>query len=192
MPDSQAPEAGKKRDSRFLLALILGIIVIAALLGVIIFLLLGRGNSATTEVKEIIVRESAEPERRAVVVNEENAEKVAEDLLNMEATPLGYYEVSMNFSWTFPDGASVSDNAYVENVLSNTSDVYFDVVLEEDESVTLYASPILPPGTHTNEIKLAQDLDAGTYPCVIIYHLVDSQQRTISTLRMNMEIVVNN
>jgi len=193
MADNQASGAEKKQDKRFFAVLLLGMMVIVALLGVIVVLLLGRGNSPTTEVvKEVVVREGSEPERRAVVVNEDNAEQVAEDLLNMEATPLGYYEVSMNFSWTFPDGASASDNAYVENVLSNTSDVYFDVVLEEDESVVLYASPILPPGSHINEVTLAQDLDAGTYPCVIIYHLVDSQQRTTSTLRMNMEIVVNN
>lgn len=190
MADNQASGTEKKRDNRVFVVVFLGMIVIVALLGVIAVLLLKRGTPSTTT--EVIVRESAEPERRAVVINEDNAEKVAEDLLNMEATPLGYYEVSMNFSWTFPDGASASDNAYVENVLSNTSDVYFDVVLEEDESVVLYASPILPPGTHINEVKLAQDLDAGTYPCVIIYHLVDSQQRTTSTLRMNMEIVVNN
>jgi len=76
-------------------------------------------------------------------------------------------------------------------VANNDSNVYFDVLLAEDESVILYQSPILPPGTHINNIALSQDLDAGTYPCVIVYHLVDEQQVTYSTLRMGMEIVVN-
>jgi flagellar basal body-associated protein FliL len=193
MSDSQASGVEKKQDKRFLAVLILGVIVIAALLGVIIVLLLGRGNPTTTEVvREVVVRESAEPERRAVVINEDNIEEAAKEILNNPPTPLGYYEVSMNFTWNFPDGSSPSSDAYVENVPSNTSDVYFDVVLEADESVTLYASPILPPGTHNNEVKLTQDLDAGTYPCIIIYHLVDDQQRTTGTLRMNMDIIVEN
>jgi hypothetical protein len=188
MADNQASGAEKKQDKRFFAVLVLGMMVIVALLGVIVVLLLGRGNSATTET----VRESAEPEQRAIVVNEDNIDEIMTDVVNQPATPLGYYEVSMNFTWDFSDGASPSSNAYVENPATNSSDVYFDVVLAEDESVTLYESPILPPGTHVNEVSLLQKLDAGTYPCVVIYHMVDDQQRTTGTLRMNMEIVINN
>jgi len=179
--------SGVKKKSPLLAVLLVGMIVIIALLGVIAFLLLGRGNDAQPAEP---LRDSV-TEERAVVVNEDNAEEVIEAIVEEPAIPMGYYEVSMNFSWTFPDGASPSDNAYVENRVSNTSDVYFDVLLAEDESVVLFESPILPRGTHINEVTLNQDLDAGTYPCVVVYHLVDDQQRTTSTLRMNLEIIVN-
>lgn len=177
---------GAKKSSPLMAVLVVGIVVVAALLGVIVFLLLGRGNTQAPEpLREAVTEE------RAIVVNEDNVEEVMTALVEEPVLP-GYYEVSMNFSWTFPDGESPSDNAYVENKTTNSNAVYFDVVLAEDESVTLFESPILPLGTHIEEVKLARDLDAGRYPCVIIYHLVDEQQRTISTLRMNMEIVVNN
>jgi Sec-independent protein translocase protein TatA len=178
---------GAKKNSPLLAALLAGIAVIAVLLGVIVFLLLGRGD------KDEAARSVAEamPEQRAVVVNEDNAEQVAQSIVEEPPVAMGYYEVNMNFAWQFPDGQSPSSNAYVENKATNNSAVYFDVVLAEDESVVLYESPVLPLGTHINEVTLAQDLDAGTYPCVIIYHMIDDQQRTTSTLRLNLEIVVN-
>lgn len=185
MADMNSP--GAKKGSPMIAVLIVGMVVIAALLGVIAFLLLGRngGEQSLQPLRDDI------PNQRAVIVNEENAEEVIRELAEQPATPMGYYEVSMNFSWTFPDGTSPSDNAYVENVVNNEGDVYFDVLLAEDESVVLYESPILPPGTHIDNLTLAQDLDVGTYPCVIVYHLVDEQQVTYSTLRMGMEIIVN-
>jgi len=188
MANEVSSNAEKKRDNRFLAVLILGMVVIALLLGAIVFLLLGRQGGADDSQEPL--RDSV-PEQRAVVVNEDNVEEAVEALVNEPTVPVGYYEVSMNFSWSFPDGASPSSNAYVENKPTNTNAVYFDVVLEEDESVTLYESPVLPLGTHINEVTLLRDLDAGTYPCVIVYHLVDDRQETISTLRMNLEIVVN-
>lgn len=179
---------GANKKNPLLAVLIAGVVVVAALLGVIVFLLLGRENDAPAPAPIA----SDVPEQRAVVVNEDNVAEVVEEIISEPAVPMGYYEVNMNFTWNFPDGQSPSSNAYVENKSTNTNAVYFDVLLEEDESVTLYESPVLPLGTHINEITLAQDLDAGTYPCVIVYHLVDDQQRTVSTLRMTMEIVVEN
>lgn len=176
---------GAKRNSPLLAVLLAGIAVIAVLLGVIVFLLLGRGSAETPQPLADTTGQ------RAVVVNEGNVEETLEEIINEPPVAAGYYEVNMNFSWTFPNGQSPSSNAYVENKATNTSAVYFDVLLEEDESVVLYESPVLPLGTRINEVTLAQDLDAGTYPCVIVYHLVDDQQRTTSTLRLNLEIVVN-
>lgn len=178
---------GVKKSSPLMAVLVVGIVVVAALLGVIVFLLLGRGND--TQAPEPL--REAVAEERAVVVNKDNVEEVMDAIINEPVIPIGYYEASMNFSWTFPDGESPSDNAYVENKVTNNNAVYFDVVLAEDESVVLFESPILPLGTHINEVTLKRDLDAGTYPCILIYHMVDDQQRTIGTLRMNLEIIVN-
>lgn len=183
MADGNSP--GAKKGNPLMIVLIVGMFLIAALLGVIAFLLLGRGNDSPERLADTL------PEQRAIVVNEDNVDEVVQSIVEEPPVAMGYYEVNMNFTWQFPDGQSPSSNAYVENKATNTNDVYFDVVLEEDESVTLYASPVLPRGTHIRDITLARDLDAGTYPCVIIYHLVDDQQRTLSTLRLNMEIVVN-
>ena len=102
---------------------------------------------------------------------------------------MGYYEARMSTIWTFPNGDSVSPDAYVENVPNNTHDVYFDVLLGDAEE-TIYESPVIPRGAHLDNIKLDRSLAAGSYDAVIVYHLVDEQQRTISTLRMAITLVV--
>ncbi len=156
--------------------LIVCAVIIIILLAVIIVLLLNN-------------RKTDDGPKRNVVVNEDNAEKVAEDLFDQETAMPGTYEVRMNSTWNFQDGTSSSDNAYVENVPTNTNDVYFDVVLSDTEEI-IYESPVIPRGSHLEEITLEKDLDAGTYDCVLTYHLVDEDQNTVSTLTMGLTIVV--
>lgn len=153
----------------------IAIVVILALAGVIVYLLLSRNTEP-------------EDERRNVVITPENVESVLEEL--DEARESGYYTVTMNPTWHFKTGKEVSYDAVVENVAKNTNDVYFDIVLEEDEEKVLYKSPVIPRGGRLEEIILDDTLDAGTYNCVVIYHLIDEDQNTLSTLRVALEIVV--
>lgn len=163
--------------------LIAGGALVVALIGVIVALVivLNRG--------EKIVYVEEEPPQRTRVVNEENVQEVMDNLNELDFVQPGYYEVSMNMNWIFPDGTSPSTNAFVENVPGNTNDVYFDVQLR-DSGETIYESPLLPRGQQLGTIQLDTDLDAGSYDCVIIYHLVDDQQRTISTLSLGMMVTV--
>ncbi len=167
-------DKSKEKEGRRKIIIVCAVIIII-LLAVIIILLLQR-------------KEDDGPKRN-VVVNEDNAEDVAEDLLGQETVQPGTYEVKMNSTWNFKDGKSSSDNAYVENVPANTNDVYFDVQLSDTEEV-IYESPVIPRGSHLEDIVLDKDLDAGTYDCVLIYHLIDDNQNTVSTLRMKITIVV--
>ncbi|MDC7279122.1 hypothetical protein NXH64_06325 [Butyrivibrio fibrisolvens] len=160
------------------IAIAVGVVVIVALLGVVIFLLVGRGKAE-------------EPEKRNVVVTQDNVETVVEELAEEEYIQPGYYEASMSTTWTFATGSDVSEDAYVANKEGNTNDVYFDVVLAEDEEQVIYKSPVLPRGSELDNIALDTPLDAGTYDCVCIYHLVDENQKTVSTLRVGITIVVN-
>lgn len=153
--------------------LIICVVVIVVLLGVIAVLL---------------SKKQDEPKRN-VVVNEDNAEEVAQNLLNEETVAPGTYEVTMNSTWKFKDGKSASDNAYVENATVNTNDVYFDVQMSDTGEV-IYESPVIPRGSHLEEITLKKDLDAGTYDCVLTYHLIDEDQNTVSTLTMGLTIEV--
>lgn len=159
------------------IAIAVGVVVIIALLGVVIFLLVGRGKE--------------EPEKRNVVVTQDNVEEVVEDMINEDYIEPGYYEASMNTTWTFATGSDVSEDAYVANVEGNTNDVYFDVVLAEDEDQVIYKSPVLPRGSELDNIALDTPLDAGTYDCVCIYHLIDDEQKTISTVRVGITVIVN-
>jgi hypothetical protein len=161
-------------------AIVIGSVVIIALLATVIVLLL-RGKE---EPKD----ESGQ--KRNVVVNKENAEQVAQEMIERDYIPNGYYSTEMTTTWNFSTGDAVSEDAYVANSITNTNDVYFDVVLEEDENQVIYKSPVIPRGNSLDGIKLDTKLAAGTYPCVMIYHLVDSEQNTVSTLRVGFKIIV--
>ena len=152
------------------------LVVIVVLLGVVVFLLF-RGQ------------DEEEPQRRNVVVNEDNVDEVLESL-EEGYVPAGYYEVTMNSTWNFESGDAPSTNAYVENAQTNTNPVYFDVV-REDTGETIYESPILPVGSHLDEIVLDTALEAGTYDCILTYHLLDEEEQDISTLQLTVQIVVN-
>jgi hypothetical protein len=159
------------------IAIAVGVVVIIALLGVVIFLLVGRGKE--------------EPEKRNVVVTQDNVEEVVQEMAVEDYIEPGYYETSMSTTWTFATGSDVSDDAYVANVEGNTNDVYFDVVLAEDEDQVIYKSPVIPRGAELENIALDTPLEAGTYDCVCIYHLIDEEQNTISTLRVGITVKVN-
>ena len=93
----------------------------------------------------------------------------------------------MNSTWNFANGESPSSNAYVENAEANTNSVYFDVTLAETEE-TIYESPILPVGSHLENITLDTILQAGTYDCIVTYHLLDEKNISISTLKLTLTI----
>jgi hypothetical protein len=164
-------------------AIVIGSVVIIIALLVTIIVLLLRGKE---DVKD------QGGEKRSVVVTKENAEQVAEEMKNQEYIPNGYYETKMTTKWNFNTGDAVSEDAYVENVMENTNDVYFDVVLEEDENQVIYKSPVIPRGGKLDGIKLDTKLSKGEYPAIVIYNLVDSEQNTVSTLRVGVTIIVAN
>ena len=162
------------------IAFALCIAIIAILLFLVIYLLSKRDEPL-----------EAEPVNRNVVVNEENIEEILAELDEKEAVPVGYYETIMNSTWNFANGESPSSNAYVENAEANTNSVYFDVTLAETEE-TIYESPILPVGSHLENITLDSNLSKGTYDCIVTYHLLDEENISISTLKVTLTIIVEN
>ncbi len=154
---------------------IIGVLLVVAVVVVIVVLLVNKNGQKADE-------------KRNVVVTTENVEELIEQLDSEEAVAPGYYTVTMNNVWHFANGTAVSDDAYVENIPGNTNDVYFDLFLAEDEENAIYESPVIPRGAKFEEVKLDKPLDAGTYDCVMIYHLVDENQDTISTLRVTVTL----
>lgn len=165
-------KGGNKKKIIIIVALV---VVIAVLAGVIVYLLIPK-----------------EEERRNKVVTRDNIDEVLEQMTSAERTAPGYYTVTMNNNWTFEYGGSVSEDAIVENSVMNTSDVYFDVFLEGDEENPIYESPVIPVGATLDQIALDTVLDAGTYDCIVIYHMLDENENTTGTLRVKITITVQN
>lgn len=177
----------KKKIGLFLI--VGGLVIIIVLLVAVIVLLMRSQGEVSEEPENSTVTMSEEP-RRSVVVSQDTAEEVAEDLFQQEYVEPGYYSVSMNTEWHFATGDSISEDAYVENPAENTNDVFFDVFLADNEDEAIYKSPLLPRGSELNDIALDTVLSAGTYDCVMVYHLVDEEQNTLSTLRIAFTIII--
>ena len=128
---------------------------------------------------------------REVLVTQDNAEEVLEEIEERPQVRPEYYRVSMTTEWIFEDGISSSKDAFVKNPDTNTNAVYFDVVCTETGE-TIYSSPVIPVGSSLTDITLDKDLDAGTYDCVLTYHLVDDAQNTLGTLNVSVTVIVQN
>jgi len=159
------------------------LVVIGGLVGVIV-------TQRAALSQQPIAQAQDETSVRPTVINQRNVREVVRSLDEAEQVPVGSYEAVMNSEWRFSDGDSPSENAYVENVSENTNDVYFDVQLT-NTGETIYESPVIPRGEYLRQIKLDKHLEQGTYDAVLIYHLIDENQRTLRTLRMAITIIVD-
>lgn len=180
-------QQGKKKIGLFL---IIGGLAIIIVLLVVVIILLMRNQGETPEEHENSAVISSEEPRHSVVVTKDTAEEIADDLFQQEYIEPGYYSVSMSTEWHFATGDSISGDAYVENLAENTNDIYFDIFLADNEDEAIYKSPLLPRGSELNDIVLDTVLSAGTYDCVMVYHLVDEEQNTLSTLRIAFTIII--
>ncbi len=163
------------------IAIVIGSMVIVVLSGVIVALIL-RGKEGAGQGEET--------DQRNAVLTESNQDEVIDEMIDRDYIEPGFYNAQMTNEWHFANGGATSEDAYVANDAGNTNDVYFDVVLAEDESKVIYKSPVIPRGKELQGIKLDEKLEAGTYDCVLIYHLVDKDQNTISTVRVGIAVIV--
>jgi hypothetical protein len=123
------------------------------------------------------------------VVTPDNVEEVIAELDQAEITPVGSYEVVMNTDWVFPDSSSASSNAYVENSVENQNTVYFTIMLA-NATTPIYESPLIPVGSHMEDINLDTELDAGTYDAVMTYHMMDDDNNETSSVSVSMTITI--
>jgi hypothetical protein len=184
---SNRGKGGKKNsNSKTVIIVVIALVVIGVLTGVIIYLLAGRRD----EPEAPAAPAEQEENRREVLVTEDNVQQVIEQMEAEEYVPQGYYTVTQNYDWHFPKGDAASTDAHVENLPENTNDVYFDLFLAEDSENPIYESPVIPLGAVLEGFKLDTELDAGTYDCVMVYHLVDSNQKSISTVSVSVTVIV--
>ena len=178
MGNAKKKEVVKNRNAKSkksIVFFVILILVIVFLVGIIVFLL---------------TRSSDEPvENRATIVTEDNVDEVLKEM--NEPVENGYYNCQMNVDWNFTDSTQPSYNAYVANSEVNERTVYFDVNLEEDDKL-VYSSPYIPVGEELKEIILTEKLSAGDYPAVVTYHLVDVDEKELSSVSVSITLHIEN
>lgn len=169
--NSSEPTQNSKKP--LIIIIVIAIIIIGILSGIIFFLLPhGEGKAYNN------------------VVTPDNVDEVISQMEEDAKTPAGSYEVSMNTNWIFPDGASASTNAYVENAITNQNTVYFTIALADSGENDIYKSPYLEIGSQLTDIKLDSAPPQGTYDAIITYHLVDDAFDELSSVSMYMTITI--
>lgn len=169
---------GSSGKTRGWLLLAGGLVVVALVAVVVVTAVAGRGGSESG--KDIY----------NLVVTPDNIEELK--AANHATVAAGSYDVSMNSTWTFANARSASSNAFVQNILTNSNTVKFTVE-RKDKGNIIYTSPYIPVGSSLSNIKLEDEsMGKGTYPCVVTYHLVDSEYRELSTVKINISVVIEN
>lgn len=126
---------------------------------------------------------------RGIVTNEQEAKELYE-AMKKEPVREGYFLTEMTNDWIFPNGTSPSTNAYVGNAPTNKHPFYFDLILD-DTGETIYSSPVLPLGTHVDNIMLDKNLPAGSYRCTMTNHFLDENYiETGSTVNFTISMTV--
>lgn len=157
------------RKSTAIIVIIIGIVIIAVVALILIF------------------ARRSEPKRN-VVVTPDNVDEILSDMEKQPTKP-GTYEVKMNTTWNFDKGDAASGNAYVENSTSNTNAVDFDIILSKTGE-TIFKSPVIPVGSHLENITLDKPLEKGKHACVLTYHLLDDKGEASGKLSLNLTINV--
>lgn len=176
--NSQISSPEEKKHKGIIIAVV--VVAVCVLVGVILYLVLGK---------------DAEPEKEPVTINRivtpDNVDETLAQMAEADKTPIGSYEVRMTSDWEFDNGSAVSSNASVENSKSNRNTVYFTIARTDDGSV-IFKSPYLPVGSSLENIKLDTPLSAGVYDTVLTYHLVDKENKEVSTLSVALTIIIKN
>ncbi|MBQ3545295.1 MAG: hypothetical protein IJA34_09960 [Lachnospiraceae bacterium] len=176
--------SGSGRLKRNVVPIILVIFLLISI-GIIIILLTKDDDSKNNESTTII--ETDKSGGRGTVVTEDNVSEILESQKDSGTTADGYYTTSMSIDWHF-DGL-VSKDAYVANDTKNTRTVYFDLLLK-DTNEMIYSSPYIPVGAELKGVTLDKKLDKGTYETILVYHLVDEDEKEVSTLSISLTIFV--
>jgi hypothetical protein len=158
-----------KKGNGMMIALIISLVVVVIAIIVIVVLVRRKGNEApasdTTEQTQ--TREVVSDVR--TVLDENSGAEIMDQM--REEVAEGMFECQMSMTWSFADGKSASEDAYVANSTNNTHPIYFDVILDGTEDV-IYSSPVMPVGTELTGFKLDKELEAGTYEATVMYNLL--------------------
>lgn len=179
-PASQKPDkrSGLTTNQKIMIGGFTGLIVVVVAAAIVIVSILNKPEPAPL------------PTGGNLVINEDNLAAIQKEIDAKVAD--GMFMTDMNIEWSFPNGKSTSPDAYVGNMQNNHRPINFDLI-RSDTGEVIYTSDVIPPGYSIREITLDTDLQAGTYPMVCKYHLLDAETgESASSLAVNITVRILN
>lgn len=166
-------------------------VLAAVLIAMAFFVLLNR----EPVVLEPVIVEVEVPNRVAagigggnVVITADNFDEAMQASRTHEEM-FGHFMAEMNAVWTFPNASSASTDAFVSNSVANVVPVFFEVELEATGEV-VYTSPVMPVGSHIENLTLDAQLEQGEHPAIITFFLLDEEGVYQSTVSLVVTLVI--
>lgn len=153
---SQPVQVKRKRGKGFWIALVIGVICLAAA-GVLAFVLLQGGPSARSGTK-------GQLEGKTEAEIQAELDRIVEE---------GMFNISIASVVQFADGTSEGE-LRIENVPGNRYLMKVDIT-RDDTGETVYTSDMIEPDYHIQRDTLDVDLPAGTYPCTAVFTAYDPE-----------------
>lgn len=166
----------KKKISASMIVAAIAIILLLILAGILLY---------------ILTRKEDKPETlgKATIVTEDNVQDIIQS--GNEQNTDASYTVTMTNEWTFENGEASAEDFYVKNTENNSRTVYFDLQLRETGEV-IYSSPYIPVGEAMDTFTLDENLEAGDYNVIMVYHLVDDAKKELTTVAVAVVIHILN
>lgn len=186
MADSKNAGTDSKKSSKPIIAIAVVAMVVIVALVVIIVVLMNKMSQTTSRPQQSTRATVTTAE--TTVATEDNIEELLAELNEPEEPP---FTCEMNTEWHFKDASQPSYDVYVANAVENTRTMYFELALEENLEI-LYSSPYIPVGMKVDEVTLNKDLEAGTYPAVVVYHMVDEEENEVGSVTITVTLYIEN
>lgn len=177
-------KSGSKVSKATICVCIVAAIVIAVLVGIIIYLL-DRPPEPYGAPPDTARVSGA----RGTVLTPENREQVMAQLEEVAEQDRSY-TVSMSRDWVFETALTPSANARVSNIERNSRTVFFDVLLRDTREV-VFTSPYLPLGSTLEGFSLDRDIGAGEHDALVVFYLVDDDYEIITDITATVTLIIN-
>jgi hypothetical protein len=178
---------GKEKMGKGLLtALIAAIVLVVAVAAVAVVIVLRRnaGPELTAVDPNATMSPDLLPGIGSVVIGPDDPEPTSP-----WDNDTGSFTTMFNGVWSFADYKTASVDAVCGNDASNPMNIFVTLVIPGIDH-PVYTSPTIPPGGRLEGITLSEPLEAGTYDCVLVHHLLDREGVEASTVQFEMSIHV--
>jgi hypothetical protein len=188
--EKKVEETKQKKPNVFIAIAVLLLIVVI----ILVVLLFSKRDTTTTDTQE-----STSVEETTGIAWDSNAEEGDLEHMSQEEIQAALdkkveesmIEISMNTSPVFADGTSKGNLGIVNSENNNYPQVVYIVLQDTGEEI--YRSGAIAVGSKIEEAALDVDLDAGTYPCVAYFNMVNMDTgEFIGTAAAEIEITVQN
>lgn len=159
-----------------LVPILLIVLIVVAVGGIVtaVLLLLNQNNGGSGEDREPVNTIGYQNEG-VVALDPDELQKIMEEMVEQAAE--GMMDLSYKHVAYSTDGVNFACD--LGNPVSNRYDMYFQIVLNNEEQDQVLLTGLLPPGSEMETFKSEIEFEVGDYEAILIFTQVDDDHATI-------------